>query len=101
MIVYKQAYTLDRRCIVIVELRIPSTAHVTKALGYDRCDYAYVVSITSIDGKHHIDKAVSMKDGRFIYEVGKMVVADFDVSLGSHPGIYFFKMREQAVEYEF
>ena len=104
---WKQAYTLDRRCPVLVELAIPDDARLRHIPRYGStrdiwtCDRAMVVSITSLDGRHTLRKAVSMKSPDFIYEVGKEAVAERDRGLGDTPGIYFFKTKEQTLEYEY
>lgn len=104
---WKQAYTLDRRCPVLVELAIPDDARLRHIPRYGStrdiwtCDRATVVSITSLDGSRSFQKAASLKAYDFFYEVGKEVVALKDESLGNRPGIYFFKTREQAINYEY
>lgn len=104
---WKQAYTLDRRYPVLVELAIPDDARLRHIPRYGltmdiwTCDRATVVSITTLDGRYSGKKAVSMKSLNFIYEVGKEVVAERDRNLGNTPGIYFFKTKEQALEYEY
>lgn len=107
MIGYKQAYTLGYENVVIVKLDIPDDAKIGHVRQYGctkdfyLCDKAIVLSITSFDGKHRVKRARSMKDSGFIYTVGQEVRAEFDCSVGSQAGIYFFKTREKAVEYEY
>ena len=104
---YKQAYTLDYNNVVIVELDIPDDAKVihTKTYGLAkdlyRCDRARVVAITSFDGRHRVSEAISMKDGRFRYRVGEMAYAQKNESIGKRPGIYFFRTRQKAIDYEY
>lgn len=104
---WKQAYTPCRRFVVLVELDIPEDARVSHLPKYGLTkdiwitDKAKVVSVTSLDGKHSVPEAASMKSLDFKYEVGKMVVAEKDRSLGNRPGIYFFKTKEQAQKYQF
>ena len=104
---WKQAYTPCRRLPVLVELDIEEDA-VTKHVrqygttkDFYTCSRAKVVAITSLDGLNSISKADSMKVPGFIYEVGKEVVAQNVPGYGTSPGIYFFKTKKQALEYEF
>ena len=110
MIGYKQAYTINHENIVLVKLDIPDELNIhhikqygdTKDFYY--CNSARVISITSFDCRHRVKMARSMKDPSFIYEVGKVVVArsnDDIYALGNQKGIYFFKTRKQAKEYNF
>ena len=104
---WKQAYTLDRRYPVLVELDIPDDTRLRHIPQYGltrdiwTCDRATVVSITSLDGRYTLRKAVSMKSPGFIYEVGKEVVAERDRNIGDAPGIYFVKTKEQTLKYEY
>lgn len=104
---WKQAYTPSRRLPVLVELDIDEdavTKHVSRyglTKDFYTCSRARVVAITSLDGKHFISRADSMKVPGFMYEVGKEVVAQDDPGYGDSPGIYFFKRKKQALEYEF
>ncbi len=104
---WKQAYTPSRRLPVLVELDIEEST-VTKHFrqygmtkDFYTCSRAKVVAITSLDGLHSISRADSMKVPGFTYEVGKEVVAQNDPGYGNSPGIYFFKTKKQALEYEF
>lgn len=104
---WKQAYTAGYENLVIVELDIAEDAQIKhiKKYGFLKnfytCDKATVASISSFDGLHHVDKAISLKALGFWYEIGKEVNAIKDESLGDRPGIYFFSTREDAVNYEF
>ena len=103
---YKKAYTIDYNNVVIVKLDIPDEAKVihTKAYGLTkdlyRCDRAKVVAITSLDGRHRVSEAVSMKDSHFRYRVGEMAYAQKNRSIGNRPGIYFFSTKQKAIDYE-
>ena len=107
MIGWKQAYTLGYENVVLVKLDIPDDAKVAHVRQYGctkdfyYCDKAHVVSIKSLDGKHSVSKARSMKDSSFKYEVGKEINARYDCSIGSQAGIYFFRTKKQALEYQF
>lgn len=104
---WKQAYHLSYRTTLLVELDIPDDARLRHIKQYGLteniwvCQRATVVSITSLDGSRSFQKAASLKAYDFFYEVGKEVVALKDESLGNRPGIYFFKTREQAINYEY
>ena len=105
MIGWKQALTLGRQNIVIVELEIPDDAvvlevkNIKTGKSYLTTDYAITKSIQSPDGKHSVDMAVSLKDGHTYYEVGEMTFMNFDSSIGRVAGIYFFLTRQEAVDY--
>ena len=107
MIGWKQGYTLGYENIVLIKLEIPDDAKVVHVKQYGTtkdfyyCDKASVKRITSFDGKHRVRWARSMKDGDFKYHVGEEVHARFDCGIGKQAGIYFFKTRKQAKEYEY
>ena len=107
MIGWKQAYTLDRRNIVIVKLYVLDTEIITLRKKWMRekgelvASKATVIEIASIDGRHHVSEAVSMKDGRFRYQVGKTIRPYHDPSIGDCPGIYFFGDKQKAIDYEY
>lgn len=88
---------------VIVQLEIPADARRSSAAGRKcRCDKAIVKSITSVDGQHNIEKAYSLRNEDFVYEVGKTItVEDFDENRFREcsTGIHFFMNRQEAVEY--
>ena len=104
---WKQAYHLSYRTTVLVELDIPDDVRLRHIKRYGLtediwvCQRATVVSITSLDGSRSFQKALSLKSHGFVYETGKEVVALKDERLGNHPGIYFFKTRQQAIDYQF
>ncbi len=66
-----------------------------------RTDRAFVVSITSRDGKETYDKVASDYDSSFVYEVGKEVVAeDYDEKIEEcSRGVHFFLSRIAAERY--
>ncbi|MCR5561114.1 MAG: DUF5758 domain-containing protein [Bacteroidales bacterium] len=112
MIAWKQAQTLDLENIVLVKLDIPSDArvcHIPKGrMQCDRyrCDKAMVLGITSLDGKHRVSRARSLRyDKDFvpvIYEVGKMAYPSSycgNKRKPIAPGLYFFWDKQQALEY--
>ena len=72
---------------------------------YTKCvtDRALVKSIYRIgkNGKSYFQKGLSLYSKDFVYEVGKMVVADsYDKSAdASLHGIHFFLTEEEAIEY--
>lgn len=107
MIGWKQAYTTDLCNIVLVKLEIPEDAKVKHVERYGetkdfyRCDKAKVLSITSVDGKHRVKRARSMKDTLFTYEVGKEVYAKKDPTYGREFGIHFFTEKQKAIDYIF
>jgi len=113
MIAWKQAYTVDGRNRVIVKLFIPDDAKVCyipkgRHLQFDRCrcDRALVLDITSRDGFHRVERAMSMRmDDRcrhVYYEVGKVSRPSSysgDSRRRFAPGLYFFWDRQQALDY--
>lgn len=113
MIGWKQAYTMNLVTTVLVKLFIPRNARICRtANGIYRCDKARVVAITSLDGEHSLQKARSLKDIDFFYEVGKVVEPNNSMSISfcdfcgdpakeKGPGIYFFKTKKEAIEYEY
>lgn len=107
MIGWKQAYTLDRRNIVLVKLYVPDISVFAPGKAWMRkngcvvAKEATVMEITSIDGKHHFQEAASMKDGRFRYQVGKTIRPRIDQSIGDAPEIYFFESKQKAIDYEY
>jgi len=115
MIGWKQAFDESRSALVLVKLHIPSDARVvkTKGRGFYRCDRAQVVSITSPSaGRHRFESASSLKDPDFIYRPGETVVStnSYNYCLCEFcgdpfnefgPGIYFFKTKKEALEYEY
>lgn len=108
MIGWKKAYTLDRRNIVLIKLYVPDVSAFApgkkawmRKNGCVVAKEATVMEITSIDGKYHVQEAVSMKDGRFRYQVGKTIRPRIDQSIGDAPGIYFFENKQKAIDYEY
>lgn len=113
MIGWKQAYTMNLVTTVLVKLSIPKSARVCRTFrGTYRCDKAKVVAITSPDGKYSLQEARSMKDIDFFYKLGETVLSDNSMSISccefcgdpakeKGPGIYFFKTKKEAIEYEF
>ena len=103
MIGWKQGYTLDRNYLVLIKLYIRDDAVInlkdTSSGEASYCNKAKVLDITSHDGKVHIKIAVSMKDCSFKYYVGKTVTAQNDPGIGSEPGIYFFRTKQEAIDY--
>lgn len=113
MIAWKQAYTVDGRNQVIVKLFIPDDAKVCyipkgRNLQFDRCrcDKALVLDITSRDGFHRVERAVSMHSDNHhrsvIYEVGRVARPSSysgDNRRRFAPGLYFFWDRQQALDY--
>lgn len=96
--------------IALIELDIPDDA--TRLLygsspltQSGKCDFADVISITSIDsayGIHKVEKAYSAYDFNFIYKVGTRVYADhFDEDCFNEctPGIHYFPYKGAAAGY--
>lgn len=88
---------------VLIKLYIPANAKRSSATGKKcRCDRAKVLDITTLDGKQHIDKAMSFKDPDFIYKVGDYVIPDrFDPDrfCECSSGIHFFINKQDAINY--
>ena len=88
---------------VIVELLILEDSKRSSATSRKcRCSKAKVLSITSIDERTRYDKAYSIYNRYFVYEVGKVVeVNDFDEDRFQEcsKGVHFFITRQEAVNY--
>lgn len=97
--------------IALIELDIPDDA--TRLLygpnnsltQSGKCDFADVISITSMDSTHKwhkVEKAYSAYDFNFIYKVGTRIYADCftkDYLDECTPGIHYFHHREVAAAY--
>lgn len=96
--------------VALIELDIPDDAttllygnnHLTRS---GKCDFADVISITSMDFAHGVrkaEKAYSAYDFNFIYKVGTRVYADrFDENRFDEctPGIHYFHYKSAATAY--
>ena len=96
--------------IALIELDIPDDAtrllYGSNSLTQSgKCDFADVISITSMDSTHEwhkVEKAYSAYDFNFIYKVGSRVYADsfvenrFDECT---PGIHYFHCKGAAAAY--
>ena len=102
-VAYKKAYDSESGLPRIVKLLIPADALRSSATSKKcRCNKAKVLSITSLDDKKKYQKAFSLYDASFIYEVGETVeVPDFNKDRWEEcaPGIHFFMCRMDAVNY--
>ena len=102
-VAYKKAYDSESKLPCIVKLHIPADALRSSATTKKcRCNKAKVLSITSLDNERKYQKAFSLYDATFIYEVEKTVeVSDFDRNRWKEcaPGIHFFMCRMDAVNY--
>ena len=88
----------------VIELRVPADAgRVCATSEAGRCEKAYVVNISSVDGRTQYTWATALVDDEFIYEKGKMVYPDNGFSdygwLDDSPGIHFFMDREMAIAF--
>ena len=87
----------------IVELEVPARAKRSSATTRKcRVSEAKVISITSLSGKKHFNKASARYDHKFIYEVGKTVkVKGFGPDRWDEcsTGIHCFITRDEAVNY--
>ena len=88
----------------IVELEVPARAKRSSATTRKcRVSEAKVISITSLSGKKHFNKAHAKYDFKFLYEVGKTVkVKKFDLDRWNEcsTGIHCFITRDEAVNYK-
>ena len=95
--VYKQ---LEDGLIATLEL---SKGQIFQSEEHDKCrtDRALVVAIESKDKSKSYKKGVSHYDSKFVYEVGKEVIADeYDNNICEcSNGIHFFLNRKSAEEY--
>lgn len=87
----------------LVTLWIPPDAIRTSATKRScRTDKAFVVSVTSFDGKKRYAEAHSFVDENFVYRTGETVVADpfeTDRWVDSTTGIHFWMRKEEAFGY--
>lgn len=101
---WKKALSMDGiKTNVLIKLYIPADAKRLSATGKKcRCDRAKVLDITTLDGKHHFNEAMSLKDLHFIYKVGEYVIPDwFDPDRFDEcsSGIHFFINKQDAIDY--
>ena len=98
---YKKVHIGNIKCIA--KLYIPAEAKRSSATTRRcRCEFAKVISITSLDGRQAFDEAVSNYDPKFKYKVGETVYPDkFDENRWDEcsNGIHFFIQRQEAVNY--
>ena len=88
---------------VLIRLTIPAEAKRTSSVTrMARSDRAWCDEITSLDGKTKYSKCSSIRDERFIYEVGEMAYSEgfcFNRRTDYAPGIHFFIDKEEALRY--
>ncbi len=99
---YKKVRVNNTKCIA--KLYIPAKAKRSSATTRKcRCEYAKVISITSLDRKQMFSEATSSYNFNLKYIVGKMVYPDkFDENRWNEcsNGIHFFMQRQEAVDYK-
>lgn len=100
---WKKASSIDDISYLLIKLYIPANAKRSSATGKKcRCDRAKVLDITTLDGKQHVDEAMSFQDPDFIYKVGEYVIPDwFDPDRWDEcsNGIHFFINKQDAIDY--
>ena len=103
-IAYKKAnLTRTRFDYCLVKLLIPADAQRSSAFSHKcRASKAQVLDITSLDESQHYDKAYSLYDDTFIYEINKtLTIPNFNTNHFEEcsTGIHHFINKQEAINY--